>query len=129
MTAATLSTSAVYPRLCARGSVTRDGTKKTESHLARTAAPGERREWMLSPMDGLMEKVARRKAKRVPHPAREDGKDMERALRSLRNATSSATRAVVETNEVRMVGEDGDGLGEGGDGSEVVISPMNKFVD
>mmetsp|Transcript_24956 Transcript_24956/g.72200 ORF Transcript_24956/g.72200 Transcript_24956/m.72200 type:complete len:264 (+) Transcript_24956:1404-2195(+) len=101
-TAATLANSAPSPMLCARGSVTRLGTKNTGSHLARTAAPGASAPWAASPHPALAACSARRAAKRRPHPARGEGKAMDLAWKRRRTATSMPTRREVEAT-FRMV--------------------------
>lgn len=50
MTAAILRSSTEDPKDCAKGRVTKEGTKKTGNHFAKTAAPGANNEYILSPI-------------------------------------------------------------------------------
>lgn len=93
-------TSNEEPRLCASGNVTKDGTKKTGNHLAKTAAPGLNKLYTPSPSDSFTVPSVTKSVNSVPHPASDDGNDMDRDLSSLRNPMSSATRATVDEMEV-----------------------------
>lgn len=98
-TAPTLRTSNEEPRLCASGKVTNDGTKKTGNHLAKTAAPGLNKLYKPSPSDSLTVQSVTKSVNNVPHPASDDGNDMDNDLSSLRNPMSSATKATVDDME------------------------------
>lgn len=50
-------TSALEPRLCAKGSVTKDGTKNTGNHFAKTALPGSNNLYNPSPNSALMDNI------------------------------------------------------------------------
>jgi len=98
-TAPTLRTSIEEPRLCASGKVTNDGTKKTGNHLAKTAAQGLNKLYKPSPSDSLTVQSVTKSVNNVPHPASDDGNDMDSDLSSLRNPMSSATKATVDEME------------------------------
>mmetsp|Transcript_29261 Transcript_29261/g.66085 ORF Transcript_29261/g.66085 Transcript_29261/m.66085 type:complete len:428 (-) Transcript_29261:204-1487(-) len=95
MTDMSFRTSAALPSPPARGSVIRLGTKKTGSHLASRAAPGFRAPWTASPQLFPAPSRSIIDAKRVPHPASDDGKGIAYRARRDRNCVSRSIRADV----------------------------------
>lgn len=93
---ATLRISALDPRLSANGNVTRLGTKNTGSHFAKRPAPGASSPYRNSPHSSFTALTTRRVVNNAPHPARDDGNEMERDFRSRRKATSIRMREEVD---------------------------------
>jgi len=92
----TFAISSEEPKDCAKGKVTKLGTKNTASHLASNAAPGLNKPYTPSPQDAFIAERIISEANNMPHPAREDGKDIPADRKYLRKATSIVTNNKVE---------------------------------
>lgn len=95
ITVATFASSAASPNRGAKGKVTKLGTKKTGNHFANNMAPGLRASYTASPQSPLLlslEAVTHLRpnnvAKRIPHPASEEGKAMAYFLKRRRRVMS-----------------------------------------
>jgi len=109
------STSVAEPKLGAKGSAIKLGTKNTGSHLASSAAPGLNSPCTASPKllldDGdpsvLLKTPSKRRApKRAPHPARDGGNGMAYLAKSVLKAMSRAMRRPVERTVTGVEGDD-----------------------
>lgn len=121
MTVATFIISADEPKLGANGSVTKEGTKKTGNHLAKTAAPGLKRLHSPSPHSALTAFSASNVAKSDPQAERDEGKVMDSSLNVFRKAMSIAMNDIVDAMDVIM---DGALFSE-----EEAEAPADIFID
>lgn len=96
-----LLTSLLDPKLGANGNVTKDGTKNTGNHFAKTSLPGDNKSYTPSPNSALIEYNPNKAINKAPHPPNDDGKDViSNALNSLRKKRSNKINEVVDAVEV-----------------------------
>lgn len=108
------------PTLPASGKVTRLGTKKTGSHLAKSAAPGLRALNNPSP-NGKVSSVMNR----PQQPPSDEGKEMARLLNSFRNPMSNANSMVAENMDLDIDGSLPFLLSTASDFAE--YNPLDRF--